>query len=212
MRLRVDNPTSLHRFVTFVDYFPYVRDNAWHSRPLNFHLSAHISPLFDLRVRLSTSLSILTWSRAITYQRDLRTECSLRIGISGQEFRTPAEWRLAASMQFASSTTYFSIQNRVSRRRKVALQFRLLPMHVRLLRTHVRTKNSAFDAVHPLPIFFPFPSSQKAMFHSKGLAHPRGWKGRHKHGFISMYEEIRQFYYFISTPCERFIQKFLHAA
>lgn len=33
-----------------------VPDNAWHSRPFPFYLSAHLLPLFDFRVNLSTPL------------------------------------------------------------------------------------------------------------------------------------------------------------
>jgi hypothetical protein len=37
----------------------YVPDNAWHSEAFPFHFSAHLLPLFDLRVKLSTPLNIL---------------------------------------------------------------------------------------------------------------------------------------------------------
>jgi hypothetical protein len=33
----------------------YVLENAWHSSPFLFHFSAHLLPLFDLRVELSIS-------------------------------------------------------------------------------------------------------------------------------------------------------------
>ncbi|KAJ9489923.1 hypothetical protein VN97_g3369 [Penicillium thymicola] len=38
----------------------YVADNAWHSRPFPSHFTAHFLPLFDHRVKPSTSLCIKT--------------------------------------------------------------------------------------------------------------------------------------------------------
>jgi hypothetical protein len=44
---------SLFYFLATFTLSPYVPDNAWHSRPFYFRFSAHLLPLFDLRVELS---------------------------------------------------------------------------------------------------------------------------------------------------------------
>ena len=52
--------------------------------------------------------------------------------LARQEFRTPTESRLAASMQLDASITYSTIQIREYWNQEMILQFRLLLMHRRL--------------------------------------------------------------------------------
>ncbi|KOS47922.1 hypothetical protein ACN38_g1124 [Penicillium nordicum] len=50
----------------------YIPDNnAWHLRPFPFRFSAHLLPLFDHRVKMSTSLSTLAGYYIINMIRSL---------------------------------------------------------------------------------------------------------------------------------------------